>query len=117
MSETNLATPVVVDYVKFQQKPEFQALRKKQRSFVFPMAVFFLAWYFAFVLVAANAPEFMATPLIGSFNVGLLLGLLQFVTTFVITMWYVRFANTRLDDESAELRAELNAIEKGEVLQ
>lgn len=116
MSESN-TTAKAVDYVKFQQKPEFQALRRKQRAFVFPMAVFFLAWYFTFVLLAANAPEFMGTPLIGAFNVGLFLGLLQFITTFVITMLYVRFANQRLDALGAELRAELQSIENGELAQ
>ncbi|MDJ1372038.1 DUF485 domain-containing protein [Gulosibacter molinativorax] len=106
-----------IDYEKFQQTPKFQRLRKKQRSFVFPMTAFFLAWYFAFVLLGAYAPEFMATPVFGMINLGLLLGLGQFITTFAITMWYVRFANSKLDPDSAELREELTAIENGEQLE
>ena len=114
MQETETATPGVVDYVKIQQTPKFQALRKKQRSFVFPMAIFFLVWYFAFVLLGAFAHDFMAAPVFGNINVGLLLGLMQFVTTFAITMWYVRFANRSLDEDAAELRGDLEAIERGE---
>ena len=73
------------------------------------MAVFFLAWYFAFVMLAAFAPEFMATPVLGVINLGLVLGLGQFVTTFAITMIYVSYANRRLDPLSADLRATLEA--------
>jgi uncharacterized membrane protein (DUF485 family) len=39
----------------------------------------------------------MATPVWGNINAGLLIGLGQFLTTFVITGLYVRFANRELD--------------------
>ena len=52
--------------------------------------------------------DFMATPVIGSVNVGLLFGLGQFVTTFVITMLYVRYANRRLDPLAEKIRTELD---------
>ena len=100
-----------VDFIAFQKKPEFQRLRSKQRRFVFPLAVFFLLWYLAYVLVAAYAPAFMATPVFGNINIGIIAGLFQFVTTFAITMWYVRFANRSLDPDSTELRAELERLE------
>lgn len=73
------------------------------------MAVAFLVWYFAYVLLAAYAHEFMATPVIGNINIGLLLGLGQFVTTFAITTWYVSWANRRLDPLAEEIRADLDA--------
>ena len=38
-------------YMAVQATPEFQALRKKFRGFVFPMTAFFLAWYFLYVLL------------------------------------------------------------------
>ena len=65
----------------------------------------------AFVLVAALAPEFMSTPVFGNVNLGIVLGLSQFVTTFGITMWYVSFANRRLDPLGAELREQLEGAE------
>jgi len=49
----------------------------------------------------------MARPVLGSINLGLVLGLGQFVTTFAITIWYVAFSNRVLDPLGAELRAEL----------
>jgi uncharacterized membrane protein (DUF485 family) len=49
----------------------------------------------------------MATPVFGAVNVGLLFGLGQFVTTFVITMAYVAYANRKLDPTAEKIRAEL----------
>lgn len=113
MQEATHAGSAPVDYLEFQERPGYRRLRRRQRSFVFPMAAFFLVWYCIYVLLAAYAPDLMAAPVIGSINVGIVLGLLQFVTTFVITMWYVRFADRQLDPEARELRRELEAIEQG----
>ena len=53
----------------------------------------------------------MATPVWGNINVGLLMGLGQFVTTFAITMTYVSYANRRMDPLSTEIREELEQQE------
>lgn len=63
--------------------------------------------------MSSFAVDFMSTRVSGSITIGLLLGLGQFVTTFAITMWYVWYANHRLDPASAEIRAELEAQEAG----
>ena len=44
-----------VDFEQVQSTERFQELRKRHRSFVFPMAVAFLLWYFAYVLLADYA--------------------------------------------------------------
>ena len=98
-----------IDYVAFETSERFINLQRRRRRFVIPLAVFFLAWYFAFVLVAAYLPDVMAHRVVGSINLGLVLGLGQFVTTFAITIWYVGFSNRVLDPLGAELRAELEA--------
>ncbi|MCG2620407.1 DUF485 domain-containing protein [Arthrobacter sp. I2-34] len=98
-----------VDFEEVQQRPRFRELRRRHRSFVFPMAAAFLLWYFLYVLLADYAHEFMSTKVVGNINLGLILGLLQFVTTFAITMWYVSYANRKLDPIAAELRSELEA--------
>ena len=41
-----------VDFQEVQQTERFKTLRKRHRSFVFPMAAAFLLWYFAYVLLA-----------------------------------------------------------------
>ena len=96
----------VADFPAIQNSEKFRTLRKRHRSFVFPVLALALLWYLAYVLLAGYAPAFMATPVFGRVNVGLLIGLGQVVTTFVITMVYVSYANRRLDPIAAELRAE-----------
>jgi uncharacterized membrane protein (DUF485 family) len=90
-----------------QTSADFAVLRSRLRWFVFPMTAFFLAWYFAYVLLGAFAPRFMATPVAGNINIGLVFGLLQFVSTFAITTMYVRFANHKLDPVSDRIREQV----------
>jgi uncharacterized membrane protein (DUF485 family) len=100
-----------VDFEQVQSTERFQELRKRHRSFVFPMAAVFLLWYFAYVLLADYAVGFMSTKVWGNINIGLILGLLQFVTTFAITGWYVSYSNRRLDPIAAEIRHEIEGHE------
>ncbi|MET3144017.1 UNVERIFIED_ORG: uncharacterized membrane protein (DUF485 family) [Arthrobacter sp. UYEF10] len=100
-----------VDFEQVQSTERFQELRKRHRSFVFPMAVAFLLWYFAYVLLADYAVEFMSTKVWGNINVGLILGLLQFVSTFAITGLYVSYSNRKLDPIAAEIRNEIEGHE------
>ena len=101
----------VTDFERIQASPPFRELKKRHRNFVFPVAIGFLVWYFAYVLLADYAHEFMSTPVFGNVNIGLLLGLGQFVTTFAITTWYVSFANRRLDPAADAIRHELEAAD------
>ncbi|MBH0098483.1 DUF485 domain-containing protein [Salinibacterium sp. NSLL150] len=100
-----------LDYQEEEKDPMFIELKRRHRSFVFPLTVFFLVWYFTYVILAAYAHDFMATPVFGVINVGLLLGFGQFITTFAITMTYVSFANRRLDPLAAQIREDLAAKE------
>ena len=95
------------DWEEIAASPEFQELRHRLRSFVFPMTGLFLAWYLLYVLLASYAPSFMAIKLVGNINVGLVFGLLQFVSTFLITFLYVRFADRKLDPLAGQLRSEI----------
>jgi len=90
-----------------QANPQFQDLRNRLRRFVFPMTALFLLWYLSYVVLGAYAHDFMATKVFGNINVGLLLGLGQFVSTFLITGLYVRFANRELDPRAAAIRESL----------
>lgn len=83
---------------------QFQDLRSKFRGFAFPMSVAFFVWYIAYVLAATFAADAMAIELFGGMNLGLALGLLQFVTTFLITAIYVRYANKNLEPRQAAIR-------------
>ena len=90
-----------------KESPEFVALRRRLRGFAFPMTALFLLWYVAYVLLASYARELMATPVLGGINLGLVIGLAQFATTFALTAAYVRFARRRLDPLAAQLREQV----------
>ena len=111
MSETDL--PIRAEaisgerYLEVQASPDFQELRSRLRRFVFPMTAVFLIWYSTYVLLGAFATDFMATKVWGDINVGLIIGLGQFLTTFLITGLYVRYANRVIDPRAGAIRAEL----------
>lgn len=95
-------------YLIVQRAEHFGDLRRRFRAFVFPATVFFLVWYFLYVLLAAYAPGFMSTKVIGNINIGLLMGLGQFVTTFGITIAYVRWAGRTFDPLADQIRDEMH---------
>lgn len=103
-------TPSAEEFIAAQHSAEFQELRSKQRSFTFPLTVFFLVWFLVYVVLAMYAPSFMAIKVWGNINVGIVMGFAQFVTTFVITWAYVKFANKNLEPRSQAIR---EALESG----
>jgi uncharacterized membrane protein (DUF485 family) len=98
-------TPPGPDFAAVHASAAFAELRGRFRRFVFPVTGLFVAWYLTYVLLAAYAPDLMATRVAGSVTVGLLLGLGQFATTLLITLAYTRWARRRLDPKAAEVRA------------
>jgi uncharacterized membrane protein (DUF485 family) len=107
---TQLDPPATTDpdndaYLTVQASPEFVALRRALRGFVFPMTVAFILWYALYVILSAYARGFMGTKVVGNINVALVFGLLQFVTTFLIAWLYSRFASRRLDAAADSIKA------------
>ena len=90
-------------FVALQDSAEFADLRSRFRRFVFPMTALFLTWYFLYVLLSVYAPVFMSHKVVGNINVGLILGIGQFVSTFAITILYVRWADREFDPRAAAL--------------
>nr|WP_204332090.1 DUF485 domain-containing protein [Geodermatophilus sabuli] len=95
------------EYREAQASPEFVELKRRFRRFAFPMTVAFLAWYLLYVLLSTYAPDVMATDVFGNVNLGILLGLAQFLTTFVITHLYVAHAGKQTDPIADEMRDRL----------
>ncbi len=104
-TERRILTPE--EYRAAQNSPEFAELKRRFRRFAFPMTFAFFAWYLLYVLLSTYAADFMATEVFGNVNLGLLLGLAQFVTTFAITHLYVAHANKFTDPIADEMRERL----------
>jgi uncharacterized membrane protein (DUF485 family) len=108
MSETRRAgDPELTTYRDVQLSPDFSELRRRFRRFVFPMTGLFLGWYFLYVLLADYAHGFMSHKVGGNITVALLFGLGQFVSTFAITLLYVRWADKKFDPDAKHLRDQI----------
>lgn len=100
-------------YLQVQRSAAFQEVRSRYRRFVVPAVVVFCAWYVAYVVTATTAPDLMARPVSGAVNVGMLAGLGQFLTTFLLTWAYARHARLRRDRAALELRWDTQELARG----
>jgi len=98
-------------YAEVQATDEFQGLKRTLRRFVFPATAVFLGWYLLYVLLTAYARDFMSTKLLGEINIAYVLGLLQFVSTFVIAFVYSRYAEKHFDPTADAIRHRLEGTE------
>ncbi|MFE0704116.1 DUF485 domain-containing protein [Streptomyces sp. NPDC058872] len=102
--DTGSVRPTTEEFVTVQESAEFTELRRTYRSFAFPLTIAFIAWYLLYVLLSNYAGGFMGTRVFGNVNVALVLGLGQFLTTFLIAWLYSRHAANRLDPRADAIR-------------
>ena len=93
-------------YERLSATDEFQELKRRYIGFVLPTTIAFLSWYLLYVVMSMWAHDFMSTKIVGHINVALVFGILQFVTTFVITWLYSRHMAANVDPLARELEAE-----------
>jgi uncharacterized membrane protein (DUF485 family) len=103
--------PTPASYSEVEASTEFAQLRRSYRNFTFPVTVAFIAWYLLYVVLSSYADSFMGTKIVGNINVAFVLGLAQFVTTFLIAWLYSRYANAKLDPGAAALKSRLEEAE------
>ncbi|PRY29713.1 DUF485 domain-containing protein [Umezawaea tangerina] len=99
------------DFVAIQQTEEFAALRRSALVFIFPATALFLTWYLTYVVASAYAHDLMSMKVVGVVNVGIVVGLLQFVSTIVLTLSYARYARRRLDPQASAVRGLAESVE------
>ncbi|MEY9485787.1 uncharacterized membrane protein (DUF485 family) [Streptomyces calvus] len=100
-------------YLEVQRSAAFQEVRSRYRRFVVPAFTAFFAWYVAYVVTATSARDLMARPVAGAVNLGMLAGLGQFLTTFLLTWAYARHARLRRDRAALELRWDTQELTRG----
>ncbi|WP_155054875.1 DUF485 domain-containing protein [Streptomyces blattellae] len=99
--------PSTEEFVEVQESAEFGELRRSYRSFAFPLTIAFVAWYLLYVLLSNYAGDFMGTEVVGNINVALVLGLAQFLTTFLIAWWYARIAAAKFDPKADAIKSKM----------
>ncbi|MER5358934.1 DUF485 domain-containing protein [Streptomyces sp. NPDC002785] len=100
-------------YMEVQRSEAFQEVRRRYRRFVIPATLAFLVWYLAYVVAAITAPGLMARPVAGAVNVAMVVGLGQFLTTFLLTGAYARHARLRRDRAALDLRWQTQEMTRG----
>ncbi len=91
-----------IDWKAAEQSSEFRELIAARRRFVVPATIFFLAWYFAFILLAGYAPDFMGSSVYEGLTVGYCLALTQFLMVGVLGVLYLKRANDVYDPLAAK---------------
>jgi uncharacterized membrane protein (DUF485 family) len=89
---------------KIEANPTYHQLRRERNAFGWTLSVLMLIVYFGYIaLIAFNKP-FLAQPIgNGVTTVGIPIGIGVIIFTIVITGIYVRRANGRYDDLTAEV--------------
>jgi len=92
---------------RIRNHPRYKDLVSRQRRFVACLTAATLVPYFAFILVAAFAPQLLATKLSATsiINIGWPLGLVFIVGAWLFTGLYIHRANGEFDDLTAQIRA------------
>ena len=99
--------PSTEEFEQVQESAEFAELRSAHRSFAFPVTVVFIVWYLLYVLLCNYADDFMDTKVVGNINIALVLGLAQFLTTFLIAWWYARYSAAKLDPKGEAIKSRM----------
>ena len=95
--------------------PEMVELENRHRRFVWPITIFFLAYYLALPILAGTAPDLMGTKVFGEFTFGYLFALSEFLMAFVVAWVYARWAASRMDPLATDLRERLRRQQIKEV--
>lgn len=94
-------------YVAVYDSAQFKALRSRSNTFIAWASVIFYGWWLLVIFLAAFVPDFFRKGLGGPVNVGLLFVFLSLNLVTAVSVVYLRFARTRLDPLSEQIRADL----------
>lgn len=103
--------PLAEHYRRIHQNPRFQALTRARTRISWRLSAVVLAAYFLFMGVAALQPQFLHQQLYpGShLSLGLPLGALLLLLSWLLTAWYVHRANNHFDRIAASIVKENQA--------
>jgi uncharacterized membrane protein (DUF485 family) len=83
---------------------QLQALARARRRLAVRLTVAMIVVYFGFILLIAWAKPLLGRQLTPGLSLGILLGALVIVVSWILTWIYVRWANVHYDPRLAALR-------------
>lgn len=94
-------------YEQVKKHPQFQQLVSRRSRWAWGLSTVILLMYFAFILLIAFTPQWLAQPISdGVITLGIPLGLLIIIVAFVLTGIYVHKANTDFDQITRKIVSE-----------
>ena len=83
---------------------EVRVLARSRWRIAILLTAIMVAMYFGFIALIAFDKPLLATPIVPGLTVGILLGVLVIVVSWLLTWIYVRWANTHYDARLEALR-------------
>ncbi len=95
-------------YLQIRNNPKFISLVAKRNRYSFIMTSLMMIVYFGYILLIAFNKEWLATKVAPGMvmTIGIPMGLGVILFTIIITIVYVRRANTEFDTEAAQVLKE-----------
>ena len=95
-------------YLQIRNNPKFISLVAKRNRYSFIMTSLMMIVYFGYILLIAFNKEWLATKVAPGMvmSIGIPMGLGVILFTIIITIVYVRRANTEFDTEAAQVLKE-----------
>lgn len=86
-------------YEKVKQNPRFAELVARRSRFALMLTALVLGSYYCFVAVVAFAPDLLRIPVMegGTLTVGVPIGAVIIIGSWLLTGWYVKRANSEFD--------------------
>ncbi|EEF79368.1 membrane protein [Methylophaga thiooxydans] len=96
-------------YNKVKRNPNFHMLVARRSRWAWGLATIILLMYFAFILLIAFAPQWLAQPVVAGsvITIGIPIGVLVILVAFVLTGVYVHKANTDFDQMTQQIISEI----------
>lgn len=93
---------------QIKNNPNYQELVAKRSSFAWTLTIVMLVMYYAFILVIAFNKELLGASLSGGVTtVGIPVGVLIIVVSFVLTGIYTKRANGEFDDLTNKIKEDV----------
>ena len=92
---------------KIKKNPAYQELVRKRSSFAWKMTIIMLIVYYAFILTIAFSPETLGISMGGVTTIGIPIGMLIILFSFIMAGIYTRRANGEFDDLTKKVKEDL----------
>jgi uncharacterized membrane protein (DUF485 family) len=83
---------------RIERDPNYLKLVSERKSLAWTLTIITLVMYYGYIAIVAFAPSIIATPLVGTITVGIVLGLAIILASILLTGIYVMRANAEYDD-------------------